>query len=113
MASLEPDERVAALRQHHAVNPHPQTVTDPLFTSSNAFFDPRDLVQVKYEMLRRAREGQSVTQASSNFGFSRPAFYQAKVALEKGVPSHFCPDDLAHGERTSSVMRSSPSSSRR
>jgi hypothetical protein len=41
-------------------------------------FDPDDLVQVKYEMLRRLRlDKQSVSQSASAFGFSRPTFYQA------------------------------------
>ena len=48
------------------------------------FFDPRDLVQVKYEMLRRVQtEGQSVTDAAANFGFSRPSFYQALSGFEQ------------------------------
>jgi hypothetical protein len=39
---------------------------------SHEFFDPRDLVQVKYEMLRRVRiDGASVSQAARDFGFSR------------------------------------------
>jgi len=113
MVSLEPDGKLAALRQHHAVNPHPQKVTDPCFTSGNAFFDSRDLVQVKYEMLRRVREGQSVTQAAASFGFSRPTLYQARAALEKGASSGFYPGGLVHAERTSSRRESSASSSRR
>ena len=37
-------------------------VRDPLFTSGSPFFDPRDLVQVKYELLRRVRvDGDSVS----------------------------------------------------
>jgi hypothetical protein len=40
------------------LNPSPERVTDELFQE---FFDPRDLVQVKYEMLRRVQtEGQPV-----------------------------------------------------
>ena len=51
------DEKLAALRAAHALNPAPETVRDQAFTSGDPFFDPRDLVQVKYEMLRRvARE---------------------------------------------------------
>ena len=47
------------------------------------FFDPRDLVQVKYEMLRRAREeGVAVSRAAEAFGFSRVAFYQIQRAFE-------------------------------
>lgn len=62
-------------------------VSDELFLA-HAFFDPRDLVQVKYEMLRRVRvEGQSVSQAARDFGFSRTAFYQAQSLLaQQGLP---------------------------
>ena len=112
LEALQPDERLVALHRHHAANPHLQTVTDPLFVSGNTFFDPRDLVQVKYEMLHRVQEGQSVTQAVSRFGFSRPTFYQARAALERGGCSRSYPSGLAHGERTSSPSKSSASSSR-
>ena len=44
--------KTAALRRHSSLNPHPEKVRDELFLS-NAFFDPCDIVQVKYEMLRR------------------------------------------------------------
>jgi len=48
------------------------------------FFDPHDLVQVKYEMLRTVdKEGKSVKQASEAYGFSRPAFYQAQSQFKK------------------------------
>ena len=52
------------------------------------FFDPRDLVQTKYEMLRRARvEKKAVTEATKTFGFSRPVYYEAKKRLEReGLP---------------------------
>lgn len=62
-------------------------MTDQAFTSGNPFFDPRDLVQVKYEMLRRVQEGQSVTHAAASFGFSRVAFYDAQHAFRQdGLP---------------------------
>ncbi len=38
------------------LKPKPQAVRDPAFISGNPFFDSCDLVQVKYEMLRRVRE---------------------------------------------------------
>ncbi|MCZ7661755.1 MAG: helix-turn-helix domain-containing protein [Thermoleophilia bacterium] len=83
-----PAEKRAALRRHHALNPRPQRVRDPAFLGENAFFDRSDLVQVKYEMLRRVREdGQPVSEASAAFGFSRPSFYQAQAAFqEEGLP---------------------------
>jgi transposase len=78
------DPKLEALREAGSLNPRPQDVTDPLF-ANDSFFDPRDLVQVKYEMLRRVQsEGQSVTGAALAFGFSRPSFYQALSALEQG-----------------------------
>jgi transposase len=82
------ENKASALRRHHALNPRPHTVADAAFTSSNPFFDARDLVQVKYEMLRRVREeGTSVSRAAADFGFSRPSYYQAQAAFEaEGLP---------------------------
>lgn len=71
------------LRTSGTLNRNPQRVTDPLF-SAHAFFDPRDRVQIKYEMLRRVlHDGHSITEASAAFGFSRPAFYKARRALQE------------------------------
>ena len=79
-----PDPKLDALRQHGSLNPHPERVSDPLFAAAD-FFDARDLVQVKYEMLRRVRvEGHSVGPSAAAFGFSRPSFYQAQAALQRG-----------------------------
>lgn len=88
MEPCDSAEKRAALRRHHALNPHPQAVRDPAFTQGGPFFDPEDLVQVKYEMLRRVREeGERVTQASAAFGLSRPSFYAAQAAFrEAGLP---------------------------
>jgi transposase len=78
----EKNPKREALREQGTLNPRPRAVTDPLF-SEDSFFDPRDLVQVKYEMLRRVQsEGHSVTDAAAAFGFSRPSFYQALSAFE-------------------------------
>jgi transposase len=81
------EAKARALRARGALNPRPRAVTDPLFVPQG-FFDARDLVQVKYEMLRRVRaEGQSVRAAAAAFGFSRPSFYQAKASLARdGLP---------------------------
>jgi transposase len=82
------DGKLAALRRHHAQHPHPDAVRDSAFTSGDPFFDPRDLVQVRYEMLRRVREeGRSVTGTAAAFGVSRPAFYAAAANFEQaGLP---------------------------
>ncbi|MDP2528124.1 MAG: helix-turn-helix domain-containing protein [Candidatus Palauibacterales bacterium] len=82
----ERDEKARALKEHRALNPKPEQVKDERFRSEE-FFDPRDLVQVKYEMLRRVHEeGATVTEAAETFGFSRPTFYHAQEALtEEGL----------------------------
>jgi transposase len=77
------EEKMKALREHSSLNPRPDRVTDALFEQDD-FFDARDLVQVKYEMLRRAREEQGkISEIAARFGFSRPSFYKLKAALEK------------------------------
>jgi transposase len=76
------DPKAAALRQHGTLNPRPEAVRDPLFVGE--FFDARDVVQVKYEMVRRVRvDGQAVSQSAKAFGFSRPVFYHAQRALAR------------------------------
>jgi hypothetical protein len=73
-----------ALRQTGTLNPRPDRVTDALFADSD-FFDPHDLLQVKYEMLRRVRSDDiPVSQAARLFGFSRPSFYHAQDAFTRG-----------------------------
>ena len=87
MAKRPADAKTRALKEHGCLNPHAETVRDELFVS-NAFFDPRDLLQVKYEMLRRVREdGVPVSHAAASFGVSRPTWYQAQRAYEaRGLP---------------------------
>lgn len=78
------DPKVEALRAERSLNPHPEQVRDEAFIASE-FLDARDVVQVKYEMVRRVRvDGQSVTGSSAAFGFSRPSFYQAAAAIDAG-----------------------------
>lgn len=79
------DAKTKNLKKYGALNPHPQKVTTKIFADSPFdFFDPRDLVQVKYEMLRAVdKQGMSITQAAEAFGFSRPAFYQAQSQFKK------------------------------
>jgi transposase len=87
------DEKLRALRQSHTLHPHPEQVRDPLFTSGSAFFDPRDLVQVKYELLRRVRlDGASVSHATSLFALSRPTFYAAQAAWERAGLAGLLPE---------------------
>jgi transposase len=86
------DPKVAALREARCLNPHPEDVTDEAFRSQE-FFDARDAVQVKYEMVRRVRmDGESVTAAAAAFGYSRPSYYEAAAALEERGLDGLVPD---------------------
>jgi transposase len=72
-----------ALGEEGTLNPAPEKVNDPRFRDSE-FFDPRDAVQVKYEMLRRVIvENASVTHAAEQYGITRPTYYQAKASFEE------------------------------
>ena len=84
MARAGEDPKVEALRAARSLNPRPEAVRDQQFAASE-FLDARDLVQVKYEMVRRARvDGEPVGRAAAAFGFSRPSFYAAQHALDDG-----------------------------
>lgn len=85
MTTRKPSKRkLEALREHGCLNPKPEVVEDKLFVTTD-FFDPNDLLQVKYEMVRRVRdEGQPISHAALVFGFSRPTVYQALSAFEQG-----------------------------
>jgi transposase len=76
------DPKSKALAQDGVLNPHPEAVRDPLFTG-NPFFDAKDLVQVRYEMVRRhSADGVAISDAAATFGVSRPTFYKAQNALQ-------------------------------
>jgi len=78
-----PASKRQTLHDTGTLNRRPEGVTDPLFLE-HEFFDAYDLLQVKYEMLRRVQtEGWSVTQAAQRFGFSRLSLYHALSAFER------------------------------
>jgi transposase len=81
------DPKEESLRAARVLNPRPEAVVDAAFAGSE-FLDARDLVQVKYEMVRRVRvEGEPVAGTAEAFGFSRPSWYAAAAALdEDGLP---------------------------
>ena len=88
MARRRDDPKQAALREARCLNPRPEAVADQAFTAGPEFFDARDLVQVKYEMVRQVQvDGASVVSAAAAFGFSRPSYYEAAAALARdGLP---------------------------
>lgn len=80
MPKRKPDpEKMTSLEAAGSLNKKHHEVRDALFQDSD-FFDPRDVVQVKYEMLRRVNQDQwPVTKASDLFGFSRFAYYETEA----------------------------------
>jgi len=100
------DTKADVLRQQGALHPHPEAVRDEAFREGE-FFDPRDLVQVRYEMLRRHQvDGDAVTEVATAFGVSRQAYYTTEAAFaEKGIAgllprrrgprrAHKCTDEI-------------------
>jgi transposase len=81
MAGRPRDGKAQGLARSRTLNQRPEAVRDEAFLASG-FFDARDLVQVKYEMVRRVEtEGESVSASAGAFGFSRQAYYGAAAAL--------------------------------
>jgi len=49
---------------------------------NDQFYDPMDIAQVKYEMLKEVEQnGITITDAADNYGFSRTAYYNIKDAF--------------------------------
>lgn len=78
-----PDSKADALRSVGALNPHPAAVKDEIFAGSD-FFDRRDLVQVRYEMVRRVRtDSRPIAETATRFGVSRPTYYKLSAGFER------------------------------
>ena len=87
----KPDQKTLELQRTGTLNPRPGSVSDTLFRA-NPFFDPKDLLQVRYEMLRRhSVEGVSIVDVAATFGVSRPTVYQAQAAFQQAGLSGLLP----------------------
>ena len=93
------DPKVTALRESRCLNPHPEQVTDEAFLAEE-FFDARDAVQVKYEMVRRVSvDSAPVTATAAAFRYSRPSYYLAAAALAKSGLDGLVPARPGHRPR--------------
>ena len=103
-----PDPKEAALSAARCLNPHPDKVTDPEFLSSE-FFDARDAVQVKYEMVRKVKaDGGPVTETAAAFGYSRPSYYRQPPRWNAPGWKGWCRPGPGPAAPTSSPRRSAP-----
>lgn len=102
------DPKAKSLRDSGGLHNHPEKVQDGVF-KGHEFFDARDRMQVRYEMLRRHRvEGLSITVAARSFGVSRQSFYVTESSFEsRGLPgllpqrrgpkhAHKCSEEILH-----------------
>jgi transposase len=89
-AAQRQDSKADFLARRWALHPHPERVRDALFRGS-LFFDARDMIQVRYEMVRRHRiDGQSVPQVARSFGVSRQSVYLSiQTSRDLGLPGLF------------------------
>ena len=84
MPRLPDPKKIETLRSAGALNRHPEKVRHPRFLENN-FFDPHDLIQLKYETIRAVEvEGHPIARAAVDFGLSRPTVYEAKENFRQG-----------------------------
>lgn len=77
-------EKRRALEVTGTFNRRFAVVRHELFQASE-FFDPKDLLQLKYETLRAVeKDDYSIARAAGEFGLSRPTIYQAQAQLKAG-----------------------------
>jgi transposase len=80
--NTDPSTKRQALQASGTFNPRHARVHHPLFQNSE-FFDPRDLLQLKYESLRALKQDDySIAKAAGDFGLSRPTLYQAQAHFQ-------------------------------
>ena len=100
------DPKSEALAQDGVLNPHPEAVRDALF-AGNPFFDAKDLVQVRYEMVRRHQvDGVAISEAAASVrrhpanllqGPERAADGWARRSAAEPARSQGRPQDLRRG----------------
>ena len=84
------ENKVKSLIENGSFNRNAESVSNHLFRT-NPYFDPQDLVQVKYEMLRSVKnEGYNVADASRQFGFSRTAYYKIEKRFHEAGVEGLC-----------------------
>ena len=104
----DPDTKRKTLQTTGTFNSHAAQVRHPLFQQSS-FFDPEDLLQLKYETLRAVEvEKCPIAKAAREFGLSRPTIYEAQAQLQQqgleGLLPHKRGPKAAH-KLTDQVLR--------
>src|SRR5215467_1177083 len=80
---FDPETKRRALLTSGTFNPRAAQVRHSLFQQS-AFFDPEDLLQLKYETLRALElEDYPIAKAAREFALSRPTIYEAQSQFQR------------------------------
>lgn len=88
----DPEAKRRALQASGTLNRRHDRVRHSLFQQSD-FFDPCDLLQLKYETLRALKEEvYSIARAAADFGLSRPTIYQAQNHFQERGLEGLLPD---------------------
>jgi transposase len=90
IAAHRHDPKALFLAARGTLHPHPERVQDPLF-HGGLFFDARDLIQARSEMVRRyQRDGPPAPPVARAFGVSRQSLYLlAQTVRDYGLPGLF------------------------
>jgi len=75
--------KIDRLKESGTLNPHPESVTDALF-SDGAFFDRNDLLQVRYEMIRSHTKSVTLKEIAKRYGMSVPTCVRLKRDYREG-----------------------------
>lgn len=79
----KPETKIQRLRAQGVLHRRAEDVSDELFQQGE-FFDPHDLLQIKYEMLRRVENDHyPVSVAAETFGLSRVSYYEIRTAWQR------------------------------
>jgi len=80
------------LREAGLLHPQPDEVRDRCFQEFPEFFDARDLLQVRYELLRAHRVGgQAVMGLCKRYGISRQTFYNLLAKFSRSGTAGLLP----------------------
>jgi transposase len=89
---MPPNSKRDSLRNSGTFNPRANHVRHRLF-AEGGFFDPEDLVQLKYEALRALKsDNYTISRASEEFGLSRPTIYLAQAQFDDHGLEGILPD---------------------
>ena len=94
------------LERDSALYPHPKAVLHSPYTPDNTFFDQADLVQVRYEMVRRHEvDGQVISAVTTNFGVSPTKLLQGANGAGDGWAGRFAARSARPQSRTQAFHR--------